>query len=251
MKRLKLFLLMLVIIITSGCARINYNMSISLFKKMDISLLYSFDKELLKEENLLEKYTDVIDKDKLEILGYTVTDYNEDGYKGFRANLKVNSIDNVSKEDEVDINIIDTLQIAKEKIYYFQVKKSFFKNTYRATYRINDYNNNDGNSDNANVIFELNLPMKALDNNATEVTNDGKTLSWDYNKLSDKKIEFEFEIYNMGALISVICAGIALLLLIMISLKSTKKDEEMVTNYETNEEKNKLDDPMMTNIETI
>ncbi len=63
--------------------------------------------------------------------------------------------------------------------------------------------------------YTVDLPYKALSNNATSVNNDGKKLTWDLTKMQNG-IEFEFELYNMNNIY--IAGGVALLVVIIIVL---------------------------------
>ena len=67
--------------------------------------------------------------------------------------------------------------------------------------------------------FTLNLPEKSLSNNATDVSDDGKTLTWKFDNIMSgtNNINFTFELYNKPALI-VLYVFIGLAGLIALSL---------------------------------
>ena len=91
--------------------------------------------------------------------------------------------------------------------------------------------NVDALSNNSNVLtdmltppkvryeFTLNLPEKSLSNNATDVSDDGKTLTWEFDNIMSgtNNINFTFELYNKQALI-VLYVFIGLAGLIALSL---------------------------------
>jgi len=83
--------------------------------------------------------------------------------------------------------------------------------------------------------FTVNLPYKALNNNADKIDNHGKTLTWDLLTNENQNIEFEFELYNMTNIYIAIGLGIILLILIIIliikKIKNNKngKDIEEIT----------------------
>lgn len=64
------------------------------------------------------------------------------------------------------------------------------------------------------MSFTVNLPYKAISNNATTVENDGKKLSWNLAN-TNNAIEFSFELYNMRN-IYLLGGGILLIVLILI-----------------------------------
>lgn len=80
--------------------------------------------------------------------------------------------------------------------------------------------------------YVVNLPEKALTNNATNVSNDGKTLTWSLMKSQISNIEFSFELKNMTnyyILYGGIAAAVIIVIIIIISLiKKGKKGKEVV-----------------------
>ena len=80
--------------------------------------------------------------------------------------------------------------------------------------------------------YVVNLPEKALTNNATNVSNDGKTLTWSLMQSQISNIEFSFELKNMTnyyILYGGIAAALIIVIIIIISLiKKGKKGKEVV-----------------------
>ena len=80
--------------------------------------------------------------------------------------------------------------------------------------------------------YVVNLPEKALTNNATNVSNDGKTLTWSLMQSQISNIEFSFELKNMTnyyILSGGITAAVIIVIIIIISLiKKGKKGKEVV-----------------------
>ena len=99
-------------------------------------------------------------------------------------------------------------------------------------------NDNDFDFDFKNLTSEMefsyvvNLPEKALTNNATNVSNDGKTLTWSLMQSQISNIEFSFELKNMTnyyILYGGIAAAVIIVIIIIISLiKKGKKGKEVV-----------------------
>lgn len=87
--------------------------------------------------------------------------------------------------------------------------------------------------------YIVNLPYKVVSSNATQKSNDDKTLTWDLTSLKENEnVEFEFYIYNttnilIGAGIIVVIL-IIVILLIVKSKKSKKEKIEPINNAETN-----------------
>lgn len=80
--------------------------------------------------------------------------------------------------------------------------------------------------------YVVNLPEKALTNNATNVSNDGKTLTWSLMQSQISNIEFSFELKNMTnyyILYGGIAVALIIVIIIIISLiKKGKKGKEVV-----------------------
>lgn len=80
--------------------------------------------------------------------------------------------------------------------------------------------------------YVVNLPEKALTNNATNVSNDGKTLTWSLMQSQISNIEFSFELKNMTnyyILYGGIAAAVIIVIIIIILLiKKGKKGKEVV-----------------------
>lgn len=80
--------------------------------------------------------------------------------------------------------------------------------------------------------YTVNLPEKALTNNATNVSNDGKTLTWSLMQSQMSNIEFSFELKNMTnyyILYGGIAAVVIIVIIIIITIiKKGKKGKEPV-----------------------
>lgn len=80
--------------------------------------------------------------------------------------------------------------------------------------------------------FTVNLPEKALSNNASNVTNDGKTLVWSIMQSQTRNIEFSFELKNMTnyyILYGGIALGVIIVMVIIITIiKKIKKGKDPV-----------------------
>ncbi len=80
--------------------------------------------------------------------------------------------------------------------------------------------------------YIVNLPEKALTNNATNVSSDGKTLTWSLMQSQMSNIEFSFELKNMTnyyILYGGIAAAVLIVIIIIITIiKKGKKSKEPV-----------------------
>ena len=155
--------------------------------------------------------------------GYTVKNISNENRYGMSAQREILNIDNVSKEDSVQINIFEIINEGKED-YLFKVKKGLISNTYTANYIVDLTNTEASKEDieeygkNFNYEFKLNLPHESKSNNATKLLNNNKTLTWEleYGKINE--IKFEFVLKNKTEKIIKIVISIISILVIISSI---------------------------------
>lgn len=250
MKKLFKFITVFIfIIILSGCIKLNVTMDIKKDKSMDIGYLTAVLESLMENTN----GKSIIDEEAIEEKrkqGFTVTPYSDNSYVGYKLSKHINNIDKYSTTNSVVADL--SVDNKKENEYLFSVQRGLFKNKYTAVFVFNDVSNmnnnqlNDTNNFNEDQFLEedddtildpsyletmqnsfdcsfiVNLPNKVLNNNATSVSEDGKKLTWNLTKLTDKdNISFTFELYNMT--IIYITGSVALLCLIGFAFLVVKK----------------------------
>ena len=250
-KSIKVLGLLLVMLLFSGCMKSSIEMKINSDKSMDYSMIIGIDKsaqsalqnlggEQSQQADVSSMFSEE-DKKKAQEKGFTVTDYEDDIFKGYKITKSFKSIDDLSSENEMssDINLASE---GDKKI--FVVKKGFLKDTYIAKL---DYNNSKeslssvsqykDNKDyaeyfkNLDVSFNLTLPSNSKSNNATSV--DGKNLKWDFTKFDKDKIEFEFEMYHTSSIIILaggILALIAIVICVIVLLTKKKDSTKKISN---------------------
>lgn len=102
--------------------------------------------------------------------------------------------------------------------------------------------------------YIVNLPYKAVSSNATQKSNEDKTLTWDLTTLKENEnIKFEFYIYNITNIligIGVIVVVLIIVILLIVKSKKSKKDKtEPINNVENNNEINNVQvQPENTNV---
>lgn len=102
--------------------------------------------------------------------------------------------------------------------------------------------------------YIVNLPYKAVSSNATQKSNEDKTLTWDLTTLKENEnIKFEFYIYNITNIligVGVIVVVLIIVILLIVKSKKSKKDKtEPINNVENNNEINNVQvQPENTNV---
>lgn len=266
-KYFKLLIILILMLSVTGCVKFNYSISINKDKSMDLEIILASDKRFSDAENTIN-FTD-IDSDELNKNGYLVFAYNEDMYEGSRIIKSFKNIDDISttKDNWLVHDLRNALSGTDNTLFY--VKKGFLKNTYIGRFKMTgtdemeeqfDSNTNiNVNDDNQSVIdqedvqeledamsemskemdfkFIIKVPYKTLSNNATSVSKDQKTLTWNLFEIKDENANFEFYLYNFNNII--ICLIILLIIvvvLIIIIKKITKnrKKNKRIDNIDTN-----------------
>ena len=228
MQKLKSVILILLIVILCGCSTISTNMQINKDKSMNITYLITLDKDYLGNKTFNELFSSK-NINYLKNNGYSVTDYEDEDNFGYKVSANIKDIDTISQAENLKINLYDLLYSdIQNELYIFSREEKILKNKYTADFYVNL---TDALSNNSNVLtdmltppkvryeFTLNLPEKSLSNNATDVSDDGKTLTWEFDNIMSgtNNINFTFELYNKQALI-VLYVFIGLAGLIALSL---------------------------------
>jgi len=132
-------------------------------------------------------------KGKIESLGYKVeTNVDKEKYLitinifGHFAN-----IDDISSDNNIKTNIRDIFQGESDNKFFIKTN-----NTYKAN--ISSYENSEMPVENIDInkyikySYEVILPNKTISNNASKVSDDGKTLIWNLKANDKNNVEYEF-----------------------------------------------------------
>ncbi len=233
----KIILLMFVLLMLSGCVKSTTTMKINPNKSIN------FETDLLTSDELENaSVLDRINQEKVISNGYNISTIKDNGYSGIKVTKRYRNIDKVSKEKADTVIISNLLKGNMDDSTLFSVSKSFFQNTYEAnfSYKLrseifaNGGDDVDLSSDKMITLesesyykFILEVPYGTIQNNANEVSEDGKTLTWNLHKSQDTNIKFTFTLYNLVNIYIVAGISIALFVLILIIvIKYIKKVKE-------------------------
>lgn len=264
-KRIELFLILSIALISTGCMKMEVSMGIHKDKSMDFSMIQAIDMEAMSQfgdagATTTNEMTEEEIKEMEETSGFKVEEYKEDSFEGYKMTKTFANIDKISNEEEIETDLSALTSTEEDEQQFFQVKRGLFKNTYKAKLKSSDSEDMQdqiGSSEDSSELqgfdtssltsqldfnLSVNLPYKAISSNAMEVTNDGKTLVWNLLELKDEAVEFEFELYNttviyvtLGITIGFI---LVLIILVLITLRGNKKrrQKELSENVEVDEQ---------------
>lgn len=197
MKRIKSFLVILIILLLSGCVKFDLTMGLNADKSITITLIEAVQKDY---------YTDDGDKTKrsYEELGFKVTQYEDDIYKGYKLSKKYDSIDQISSSNCSQVEITQLLNMDLDNLVLFKSDKNNDITTYTADFIYNlavektentetDYTEY---TETMSFKYTITLPSnsKIISENADEKTNNGYTLTWNIKYGELKNIDFIFTI---------------------------------------------------------
>ena len=181
MKKLKyLLVICLFAIITTGCVKFNATMDIKKDKSMDFTIVYAFDKSVMGEMATLKEE----DFDDLKKDGYTVEKYTEGNYEGFKIIKKINNIDEVSTDKDVEFNLSGMMEETEDNKYMFKVVKDGSKSTYYAKFKfdsndsgLNDEDDNDNTNEGGQALPDVmeGEELEAPDENGTDFADEEMT----------------------------------------------------------------------------
>ena len=235
----KIFILFFVLLLMSGCVKSTTTMKINSAKIMNFDTTFLVSKEI-ENASVLDK----IAQDKLTANGYNISTVEEDNYSGIKVSKRFLSIDRVSNAKGEDVIISDLFKGTMNDKVLFKVKKSFFKNTYFANFKYrlrseisaNGGDEVDMTSDKMISLdgemfykFVLEVPYGTIQNNANEVSANGKKLTWTLNRAEDTNITFSFSLLNLSRvyIVAGVAAAIAIIILIIIIKYIKVKREEL------------------------
>lgn len=171
----------------------------------------------------------------LEEKGYKVEEYTEETENGTLTGVKVSktfdNIDDITKETEKKIDFVTFFEEEGfDDSQIFTKSGSNYKGMFTFDFSQDaeegmDFSQYDSYFD---IQYKITLPSKVISSNATNVSEDGKTLTWDlsYGKLNEVNFEFSFGKDNTMLFIIIgAVAGVAVIGVVVFLLMKNKKNK--------------------------
>lgn len=213
----------------TGCANINYEIKLEKDGSGEISYIMGYDKNFLNSMKVsledLKKSNSFDDmKEEATKEGYTIEEYEDNTTYGFRAYKHVANVQNEFKvmEDSTE----------SDAIHY---EKSFLKTTFsqNASIDLKDLSG-EGQVEDAltsavmgqmKISYKLILPFAVGENNASSVSEDGKTIEWTLKAGQVNEINFVAEQTNLVN-IAIIAGAVILVLILILAITSHGKNKK-------------------------
>lgn len=225
-KSLKLIGVVLIVLLMTGCMKMDANVTVKSDKSVDVTnkievdlleymkvansfmdsgqtlteddLKKQLDEELNKGSNDLESnFLDDEQRKELEKEGYQVdAKLDKTNYKYIVNMTKhVNNIDEMSVSEGTESNKDGDINFIKTANNTYKVKLDVSNSANLGNEESSGMDMSgvlESFKDKITITYKFNLPNKTISNNATNVSSDGKNLTWELNMANAKDIEFEF-----------------------------------------------------------
>lgn len=236
LKNIAIITILGIILLTlTGCANVNYDIKLNKDGSGDIAYVIGYDKSFLAsigvETSSLENDNSFDEmEEQAEQNGYTVEKYEDDNTYGFKATKHANNI-----QEEFDVN--DETGSSSEEAGKIMYEKTLLKTKFSQSSKIDLTDVISDDEDAAmlkavmgqmKISYKITLPFRVGANNATTVSEDGKTIEWALKVGEVNEVKFEAsQDYGMYALL-----GLAVILVIVASVsvilsKKAKKTSEV------------------------
>ena len=230
MKKIKLLLASLaMMLLLTGCVKINYDVKINNDKSMDLKIVYAPAKDVemrVDDENGVVEIEDGIEIEdgeeeevfseekiqKLKDKGWDVESYEDDKYAGLTLHKKIANIDDCLLDERKPVDILTVVDDAFDE-------KFFYKNgdVYYADWTM-DLEDAEQVRSMLDLKLKVSLEKEVIETNSE--STDQKVLEWDMTKAETAKFAFEFPRSNSEILLSVLgslalTAGIIAMLILL------------------------------------
>lgn len=258
----KVLIIILSALLVTGCVQVNGTIEIKKDKSMDLVMIEAINSSLAGDQDIMKAE----DKSELEKNGYKVENYTNGNNKGYKISKHYDNIDDISSVDEKEVDLSSTedqMHFTVKKGFLkntYKAKIKFdIKNDLDEAIKNGDTSLDDSNYDegedlalddesgmndttgddedfdfdpslitgNMDLSFEVKLPYKVINTNATTKDDDGKTLKWNLTSSDVDSISFEFFLYNMTN-ICILAGGVALIIIaviVIVVVSGRKKDQ--------------------------
>ncbi len=232
-KYLSLVFCFIIAFCLSGCIRVKEELKVNSDKTIDLKLTMATKKseETVDSDDSVSMF-DTSDMlkfsdeqiEEMEKAGYTVTDYDKDGYEGKVVEIKNVPFDKISETFSLangESNSSDPLSITEKNGEYT------IEMPYTSTADMSMYASSIKASG-GEMLNTIEVPGKVISSNATDVN--GKVLTWDWLKFKEDKITVTFTLSDGNPFLKWILIGLGILLLVIVLIviisKLTGKKKE-------------------------
>ena len=167
-------------------------------------------------------------KESAEESEYTIESYSDDEIAGFKASKH---IDDLSKISLVEAFGEENVKDSEEN--QIKIEKNGSRITYSQNAKIDLTSMDESTASLVAMKYTVKLPVASKDNNADEVSNDGKTLTWNLKAGEIKEVNFKTANESGNKIIIIIVIIVVALIvvscIVFICVKLAKKSKKEET----------------------
>lgn len=231
----KVLLSILLFFALSGCAKMEYDLTIKEDGSATVKYTLAMDNSL--KEMVTEGEDPLKDeKEELQLEGFWVTDYTDEEMFGITATKDFESIENM---DVLEKLFTGETEVEASQLFTIEEGFIFRKCKFNADFNLTDVIPSDLTEEDAelnslileniDMSFTINVPTKIKNSNGA-ISEDGKTAVWTLVPGSLNNMNMEFNLYNVKTLVVLASIGVALiigLIMVIIRLKFNKQDNDI------------------------
>jgi len=189
-------LICVMLLLFTGCVRYEANLKINKNGTIDISIIYAESSEMVGATSLFDDSdSSVLSQEQIDEYksqGYTVSEYQASGYTGYTISKQGVKVQGEAYDlTNTGVTIVHT---RKGLVHTLDIDLSQSEDVADIA-NFAPYITQTG----GNMSFSIELPVEAKNHNATSVSADGKTLTWDMLTMNIKEpIHVEFQLVSYG-----------------------------------------------------
>ncbi len=232
-------IMLIALIVLTGCVDVNYEVTLNKDGTADVAYVYGFDKATLEQMGSTAEDMTSEMKQNAEASEYEIEPYSDDKVEGFKAKKHVENLSDISLEEAFGSEYITDSEENR-----FKVEKKGSKTFYSQNAKIDLSNMDSSMASMVTMKYTVKLPTKVGENNASEVSKDGKTLTWNLTAGKVNEINFEANSSIIGTVITIVIIALVVIgvtVAVVIVVKKSKKEKsdstDVVAETTNNEEK--------------
>lgn len=222
----------MLLLVLTGCVNVNFEVSLNKDGSADVAYLYTFDKEALQEMGTSSEDMTKDMEEEANKNGFKIEAYSDDKQEGFKATKHFDNASDVSLAEAFGEDYV-------KESKGITVEKKGNKTVFSQNDEIDLSSMDETTASIVTMKYVVKLPVKAGDNNATEVSKDGKTLTWTLKAGEINKVEFNAQTGSsvLKIVIIAVAAAVVICAIVMVIVKCSKKDKKEPTDEPIKEEK--------------
>ena len=223
-KLLNIAVIMIIMLIAlTGCVNINYEVTLNSDGTANIAYIYGLEKENLEKMGTTAEDMTTEMKERATTQRYEVEAYSDDKIEGFKAKKHVENLSEISLAE-----VFGEENVKEAEENKISIDKKGLKTYYSQNSTIDLSSMEESIASIVTSKYTVNLPTKVGQNNADEVSEDGKTLTWNLKAGEISKIEFEANEWMLSSKIImaiIICVIVILVVILIVKCNKKKKNK--------------------------